>query len=405
MKILVINCGSSSVKYRLYEGCENLKLLAKGAADRIGLDDSVLSHTADGRTIQMKINIPDHRTALENICNTLTDKKLGPLDQLDRVDAIGHRIVHGGPNLTQPVVVDSEVFRQIESASCLAPLHSRPNLTGIETIEKLIPKKLNIAVFDTSAHSKMPSKSYLYGIPLDYYREKNFRRYGFHGISHLYVAEKAAEMMHKPFGKSKIITCHLGNGSSITAFDSGRSIDTSMGLTPLPGPMMGTRSGDIDPEIIIQLIKQYHYSIEQVKELLNKKSGFLGITGKRDMRDIIEDYNNDSQNAQLAVNMFCYQVKKYIGSYIAALNGLDCLVFTAGIGENAPLIRKLICKDMDYLGLKLDLDKNRQNLQDLTSADSKASIYAIPTDEELSIAQTTAGFVLHLETLKSIPGH
>ncbi|HUW20059.1 MAG TPA: acetate kinase [Sedimentisphaerales bacterium] len=390
MKILVVNCGSSSIKYQLFDAASTYELLVKGMADRIGLSDSCLYHHPAGKQEQrIERPFPDYRTALKAIFEALTDNKHGVIKHLDEIHAVGHRIVHGGSRLTASVLVDDKVIEQVRENTRFAPLHNPANLAGIEICRELLPGTPNIAVFDTAVHQTMPPKAFLYGLPIELYEKHGIRKYGFQGISHGYVAKEAARVMKKPFETLKIITCHLGNGSSITAFEKGKSIDTSMGLTPLEGVMMATRSGDIDPAIVPYLIELFGLGPKQVRDFLNKESGLQGLCGKSDMRDVMELADNGNPQARTAIEVFVYRVRKYIGAYAAALNGVDAIVFTAGIGQNSPYLREKILAGFDYLGLRIDRTSNQRNQTIFSAGNSKVCAMTIPTDEELVIATET----------------
>jgi acetate kinase len=388
MIILVLNCGSSSIKYKGFDMPACSEPLFYGIAERIGFDDSTIFYEEKGTDAQKLVKpLEDHNQALKETCGLITEsvKNIGN----GTIDAIGHRVVHGGANFSNPVLVDQSVKKAIKNNSKYAPLHNPLNLAGIEICERLFPKVPNIAVFDTALHQTIPAKAYLYGLPIELYEKHNIRKYGFQGISHGYVAKEAAKLINKPLESLKIITCHLGNGSSITAFKNGKSADTSMGLTPLEGLVMATRCGDIDPSIIFYLIESTGMSSAEVNDILNKNSGLKGLCGKSDMRNIIEQAKKGNKKAQTAIEIFVYRIQKYIGAYIAALNGIDAIVFTAGIGENSPLIRKRILANFQYLGLKIDEARNEENQAVFSTDDSTIYAVTIPTNEELVIAQQT----------------
>jgi len=392
MKVLAVNCGSSSVKCQLFEvtkGQEFLPLL-KGLAGRIGQEGSYIQHSsAKGGKVEIEKPIPDVESALQEIFDIIKGGETAVIKTLSEIQAIGHRVVHGGSRLTTSVMVDNGAIESINENARLAPLHNPVNMAGIKFCQRLLPQVPNIAVFDTAVHQTIPPKAYLYGLPIELYEKHGIRRYGFQGISHNYVARETANVLQKPFERLKIITCHLGNGSSITAFKNGKSIDTSMGMTPLEGVMMATRSGDIDPAIIPYLMEVVGFSLADVKDMLNKRSGLLGLCGKSDMRDIIKLAENGNHKAQTAIDVFVYRIQKYIGAYIAAMNGVDVIVFTAGIGENCPYLRKRILENFEYLGLKIDETRNKRNDVIFSAADSGVYATVIPTNEELAIALDT----------------
>ncbi len=399
MLILVINCGSSSLKYQLFDNEQDCKLLARGIAQRIGLTSkcSIIHKPHDHNEVELKISLPDHRTALHNIGKILINPEYGVLKSFKDIGGIGHRIVHGGEKFTRSVLIDDSVLDAIKENAKFAPLHNPPNIMGIEVCREVLPDVPNVAVFDTAIHQTMPKKAYLYGLPIELYEKHGIRKYGFHGISHGYVARQASILMNKPFEQSKIITCHLGNGCSIAAFLNGKSIDTSMGLTPLEGVVMGTRCGDLDPAVVLYLIDMLGLSLQDTNELLNKKSGLFGLCKMADMRDIIHSAKKGDKNAQTAIDVFIYRIQKYIGAYTAALNGTDAIVFTAGIGENDPFLRQEILSNFGYLGVNIDSKKNDRNDPVFSMPDSKVYAMTIKTNEELVIARET------LEILQEIP--
>jgi len=359
MKILILNCGSSSIKYQLFNMAGNPQSLAKGIVDRIGSESSYICYrTTVEKEKKLEEHFPDYHSALLTIFEILKD---GKSEALKQIEAIGHRVVHGGSKYVQPVLIDEEVLGTIKENAMFAPLHNPANIAGIEISQKLLPGIPNVAVFDTALHQTIPAKAYLYGLPIEFYEKHNIRKYGFQGISHGYVAKEAAKLINKSLGTLKIITCHLGNGSSVTAFENGKSIDTSMGLTPLEGFVMATRCGDIDAGVVLHLMDKIGFSLEQTKELLNKKSGLIGLCGQSDMRDIIKSAKNGDKKAQAAIEIFVYRIQKYIGAYVAALKGVDVIVFTAGIGENCPRIRQKILANFQYMGLKIDKIRNEKN--------------------------------------------
>ena len=400
MVILVLNCGSSSIKYQLFEMGEGNQLLAKGLLERIGLNDSVLTHKPTGGEPYKVVNdIPDHTTGINLVMGVLTDPRHGVIKDITEIKAVGHRVVNGGESYKESVLIDNEVKRQIEINSELAPLHNPANLKGILSVEKLIPGVPQVAVFDTSFHQTMPDYAYMYALPYEYYEKYKIRKYGYHGTSHKFVASKAAKLIGRDMKELNIITCHLGNGASITAIQKGRSIDTSMGFTPVDGLIMGTRTGEIDPGVLIYIADKEHLNVTGVNNLINKKSGVAGISGlSSDMRDLETAYAEGNEKAILALNMYAYKVKKYIGSYIAVLNGLDLLIFTGGVGENDHKMRAMICSDMESLGIEFDYEANngvRGKDLVVSKPESKVKVMCITTDEEFVIASDTKYIVEH----------
>ncbi|HRU40976.1 MAG TPA: acetate kinase [Candidatus Diapherotrites archaeon] len=393
MKILVINCGSSSLKYQFID-MENEEVIAKGLAERIGIDGSVLNHQPKGfDKVKIERPMPTHKEAMQTVVDALRDKDYGVIKDMGEITAVGHRVVHAGEKFAYSVLLNEEVMDALKECISLAPLHNPPNIMGIEACKQIMPDVPMVGVFDTAFHQTMPKQSYIYPIPYEYYEKYRIRRYGFHGTSHKYVAERAAAMLGKPIEELKIITCHLGNGASITAVKNGVSVDTSMGFTPLEGLAMGTRSGNIDAAIIKFLMEKENISIAKADEILNKKSGVLGISGvSSDFRDIEEAANKGNERAQLALDVYAHYVKKFIGAYAAVMNGVDAIVFTAGLGENSASMRSSICKDMSYLGVELDETKNnvRGKETDVSKDGSKVRVLLIPTNEELVIARDTA---------------
>lgn len=380
MKILALNSGSSSIKYRLFDS-SHYQLLKQGLAERIGQKTSSICQMIENQPAQKKeIELPDYRSAMHTLFSN---------ENLEEIDAVGHRVVHGGEQFKGPTLINKEVIEEITKLSKFAPLHCQPNVIGIEVLQEMLPNIPHVAIFDTTAHATMDSKAFLYGLPTEYYEKHQIRKYGFHGINHSYVAHEAARLLKKPLEELKIITCHLGNGCSITAFEKGKSMDTSMGLTPLEGLVMGTRCGDLDPSIIIYLIGELGLTIEQVTELLNKKSGLLGLCGKSDMRDIIAMAKSGDRASQKAIEIFVYRVQKYIGAYIAALNGIDAIVFTGGIGENSPYIRALIANNFSYLHAIVETEENEKNKTIFSTGNSSVFLVNIPANEEKVIAQQT----------------
>ncbi|MTI67577.1 MAG: acetate kinase [Firmicutes bacterium] len=396
MKILVINCGSSSLKYQLID-MENEEVLAKGLGERIGIEGSKVVHKPSGNDkVVIEKPMKNHKVALEIVLNALVDKEHGIIDSMDEINAVGHRVVHGGEKFADSVKIDQNVMDAIEECADLAPLHNPPNMMGIEACQELMPNTPMVAVFDTAFHQTMPKKNFIYPLPYELYEKYGIRRYGFHGTSHKYVANKAAEMLDKDLEDLKIITCHLGNGASLAAVKNGKSIDTSMGFTPLEGLAMGTRCGDLDPAIITFLMEKENMSIEEVNTLMNKKSGVLGISGvSSDFRDIEEAANDGNERAQLALDKFVNRVKKYIGAYASIMGGVDTVVFTAGLGENSPVMREAICSDLEYMGIQIDKEKNDVRGKDtvVNTEDSKVKVIVIPTNEELMIARDTENLI------------
>lgn len=391
MKVLVINCGSSSLKYQLFD-MTNEHVLAKGLVERIGLPGSVLTHRPGSDKHVIETEIPSHEKAISLVLDAIVHPDHGVLKSMADISAIGHRVVHGGEDFSGSVLIDEEIMDALRRNIELAPLHNPPNIMGIEACQKLMPNTSQVGVFDTAFHQTMPPHAYIYGIPYEYYKKYKIRKYGFHGTSHKYVSERAAALLGKPISETKIITCHLGNGASIAAVKGGKSIDTSMGFTPLEGVMMGTRSGDLDPAIVFFLMRKENWTTEQTDNFLNKHCGVLGLSGvSSDFRDIESACGDGNIRAELALERFAYVVKKYIGSYMAALNGADAIVFTAGLGENSSSMRAKICNGLDYLGVKIDADKNytRGVEADVSSDDSRVRVLVIPTNEEIMIARDT----------------
>ncbi|GIK23085.1 MAG: acetate kinase [Ignavibacterium sp.] len=397
MKVLVLNSGSSSIKYQFID-TEKKVALAKGLVDRIGMAGAVLSHQRyDGDKIKIAGEILDHQIAVEYVLGVMLSKNHGVIDDKKDIEAVGHRVVHGGESFTGSVFISDEVVKVLQDNIELAPLHNPPNIKGIQACQRILPDTPQCGVFDTAFHAQMPPKSYLYGIPYELYKKYKIRRYGFHGTSHLYVSQKAAELLGKDISLLKIVTAHLGNGCSIAAIKHGKSIDTSMGFTPLEGLLMGTRSGDLDPSLILYIMGKEGLTIGEANTLLNKHSGLIGISGESsDMREILSAVKDNQQRAKWAFEIFCYRIKKYIGAYAAAMGGLDALVFTGGIGENAKEVREEICKDLEFLGIELDDIKNSNGEEFISKSDSKAAVLRIPTNEELVIAMDTAKIVSEL---------
>lgn len=396
MNVLVINCGSSSLKFQLIDS-ESEEALAKGLCERIGLNGSqIIYQPANGEKEIVSANMPNHKAAVELVLAALINPNTGVISELSEVNAVGHRIVHGGEKFASSVLINDEVINAIEDCNDLAPLHNPANLIGIRACRDLMKNTPMVAVFDTAFHQTIPAKAYLYGLPYKYYEKYKLRRYGFHGTSHSYVSQRVAELMNKPYSELKTIVCHLGNGASVCAVNSGESVDTSMGLTPLEGLIMGTRCGSIDPAIIEFLAKKENMTIEQVMDVLNKKSGVLGISGiGSDFRDITDAMISGNELARLTIHVFCYQVIKYIGAYTAVMNGVDSIVFTAGLGENNSIVRKEICSYLKYLGVEIDDVNNEKRGEEIliSTKDSKVKVYVIPTNEELKIARETLSHI------------
>jgi acetate kinase len=398
MKILVLNCGSSSIKYQLIEMSDNPVLLAKGLLDRIGLESSMLNHEIPGKgKYRFTEDVSDHQTGINLILRTLVSPEHGVITDMNDIAAVGHRVAHGGENFKSSALIDQSVKKEIERCCELAPLHNPANLKGIVSIEALLPKIKQVATFDTSFHHTMPPYAYFYPLPYEYYEKYRIRRYGFHGTSHKYVAQKACRFIGKDFKSLKIITCHLGNGSSIAAIKSGQSIDTSMGFTPISGLMMGTRSGDVDLGVLLFLAERENLSIKETNDLFNKKSGMLGISGiSYDMRDVEYAAEHNNERAKLALEMYAYRVKKFIGAYAAAMGGVDLIVFTGGIGENDCDTRKRSLEGLEFLGIEFDRELNHDQRGKeviLTRPGSKVIAMVMPTNEELVIAMDTYSIV------------
>jgi acetate kinase len=390
MNILAINCGSSSIKFRLFNADRNFRLLAKGLAERIGqASGSVSGSIAGQHDFREELALPDHRSAMHALHQRLVEagSDWGAVDT--SIHGVGHRIVHGGERFRNPVLIDAEVIRGIKEAAVFAPLHCQPNVIGIEVARELLPEVPQVAVFDTAAHQTLEPRAFLYAVPIEYYETWKIRRYGFHGINHNYVAQEAARILATPLERLKVITCHLGNGCSVTAFAQGRSIDTSMGLTPLEGLVMGSRCGDLDPSVVLYLIEVLGLRVGQVSDLLNKESGLLGLCGRSDMRDVIAAAEQGDTRSQVALDVFVYRIQKYIGAYAAALNGIDVVGFTGGIGENSPYIRERVAANLGYLGARLDPEKNDNNATVFSSDHASLKLMTIPANEERVIAQQT----------------
>lgn len=397
MKVLVLNCGSSSIKYKLYD-MNGQKELASGGIEKIGLPDSFLKFSlSDGSKQVITQEIKEHTAGIELILKTLTDAKYGAIKSLDQIDAVGHRVVHGGDKFCSSVVINQEVIDKIEECVDLAPLHNPANLKGIYAIQKILPKVPQVAVFDTSFHQTMPSYAYMYALSYDYYEKYGVRRYGFHGTSHRYVAKRGCEFLGLDLENSRIITAHIGNGGSITAIKNGKSIDTSMGMTPVEGLMMGSRSGSVDPGVLTYLMEKDNLSTRQINDIINKKSGLVGVSGvSSDMRDIENAIEQGNERARLAMDMYFYYILKYVSGYIAVLGGVDAIIFTGGVGENQPIMRKYVCDSLAFLGVDFNNELNdriKGRETELTFPNSKVRVAVIPTNEELAIAIDTEELV------------
>lgn len=397
MRVLVLNCGSSSIKYQFINTEEKITL-AKGVIDRIGMSGAVLSHTRyDGDTIKIAGEILDHQMGIEYVLGVMLSKNHGVIDDKDDIDAVGHRVVHGGEAFSGSVLITSEVVSVLQDNIELAPLHNPPNIKGIQAVTRLLPGKPQVGVFDTSFHLNMPPKAFLYGIPYELYKKHKIRRYGFHGTSHRFVSKRAAEILGKKFEELKIVTAHLGNGCSMAAVDCGHSVDTTMGFTPLEGLLMGTRSGDLDPSLILYIMSKEDLSLNEAGTLLNKHSGLIGISGESsDMREILAAVKEDHKRSKYAFEIFCYRIKKYLGAYAAAMGGLDAFVFTGGIGENSSEVREEVCRNLEFMGIKIDDSKNKNSEEVISVNGSKVAVLKIPTNEELVIALDTYEIVKSL---------
>ena len=396
MKILVINCGSSSLKYQLID-METEELMAKGLVERIGIEGSRIKHETIGKEKKtIETPMQDHKRALELVMESLTNEEYGAIKSLDEIDAVGHRVVHGGEDFAQSVIIDEKVLKGIEDNVEIAPLHNPPNIMGIKACQRLLPNVKQVAVFDTAFHQTMPAESYIYALPYEYYEKYKIRRFGFHGTSHKYITNRAAEMLGKDVNEVNLITCHLGNGSSICAVKNGKSIDTSMGFTPLEGLAMGTRCGDLDPAILPFLMEKENLSTDEINTLINKKSGVLGISGvSSDFRDIEAARDEGNKRAKLALDIFEKRVRGYIGSYMTELDHVDAIVFTAGVGEKSIEMRESIVNGLKSLGIKIDTERNNVRGEDklISADDSSIKIFVIPTNEELMIARDTKALV------------
>lgn len=395
MIVLVVNCGSSSLKYQLIN-MDNEEVMAKGLVEKIGLPDSQLTHKWNGQKKEIKQSIPDHQVAVKLVLDILTDAECGVIKSMDAIDAVGHRVVHGGEEFAASTLITDEVMKALEKCSAMAPLHNPPNIIGINACKAIMPGVPQVGVFDTAFHQTMPAKAFMYGLPYELYKEDHIRRYGFHGTSHRYVAGEVAKVMGVPVEKLRIINCHLGNGSSLAAIKYGKCVDTTMGFTPLAGVLMGTRCGDIDPAIVLNVMDNHNLSTKEMDTLMNKKSGVLGISGvSSDFRDLGQAAAEGNERAQLALDMFHYQVRKEIGAFAAAMGGVDVITFTAGVGENGIEDRAAIAEGLEYLGAKLDPQHNNVRGKDalISTDDSTVKMYVIPTNEEIMIARDTKDIV------------
>lgn len=396
MKILVLNCGSSSVKYKLIDS-ESKEVLAEGGVEKIGLEGSFLKYKRpDGSKGMIEVDMPEHHSAVTNILNLLKDEKEGVIKSFDEIDAVGHRVVHGMEKFNKSVLITPEVIEKVKECYSVAPLHNPANIIGIEAISSILPNVPQVGVFDTAFHQTMPAKAYMYALPYEAYEKYGVRRYGFHGTSHRYVSRRVCEFLGVPYEQQRIITCHVGNGGSITAIKDGISVDTSMGLTPTEGLMMGTRCGDVDPGALVYLMQQEGLDADGISNLINKKSGVAGIMqGSSDMRSVEDGVHAGDERALLTLDMYEYRILKYIGAYAAVLGGVDIIVFTGGVGENQLITRESICRQLEYLGVTFDAEANNCRGKEvvISGADSKVKVVVIPTDEELMIAQDTAAIV------------
>ena len=395
MIVLVVNCGSSSLKYQLVN-MDNEEVMAKGLVEKIGLPDSQLTHKWNGQKKEIQQSIPDHNVAVKLVLDILTDAECGVIKSMDAIDAVGHRVVHGGEEFAASTLITDEVMKALEKCSAMAPLHNPPNIIGINACKAIMPGVPQVGVFDTAFHQTMPAKAFMYGLPYELYKEDHIRRYGFHGTSHRYVAGEVAKVMGKPVEELRIINCHLGNGSSLAAIKYGKCVDTTMGFTPLAGVLMGTRCGDIDPAIVLNVMDNHNLSTKDMDKLMNKQSGVLGISGvSSDFRDLGKAAGEGNERAQLALDMFHYQVRKEIGAFAAAMGGVDVITFTAGVGENGIEDRAAIAEGLEYLGAKLDPQRNDVRGKDalISTDDSTVKMYVIPTNEEIMIARDTKDIV------------
>ncbi len=397
MKILVLNCGSSSVKYKLIALSGNEQnILAEGGVEKIGLPDSFLKFKYNGEKVTINASMPNHNVAIRIILDNLTSEKYGCIKNFDEIEAVGHRLVHGGEKFNSSVLINDEVIAKVKECYDLAPLHNPVNIAGVDAISEILPDVPQVGVFDTAFHQTMPSYAYMYGLPYEMYEKYGVRRYGFHGTSHRYVSRRACEFLGLEYEKQRIITCHIGNGGSITAIKDGKSVDTSMGMTPVEGLIMGTRCGDVDPGALLYIQQKEHLDHEGMQALINKKSGVAGLTGvSSDMRDIEKAVEEGNERAIMALNMYEYRITKYIGAYTAALGGVDVIVFTGGVGENQTGTRERICKQLAFLGIEFDVEKNKTRGEEieLSTPNSKVRVVVIPTDEEYMIARDTEAIV------------
>lgn len=397
MKILVINCGSSSIKYQLFDMADE-SVLASGLVEKIGSDSAIIKHRVPGKDERVVTGeILDHRAGLNRVLALLMSEDDGVIQSAEEVKAVGHRVVHGGEYFSSSAIITSEVRQAIRKTIDLAPLHNPPNLLGIDAAQSQLPHAIHVAVFDTAFHQTMPEYAYMYPLPRVLYYKHKIRRYGFHGTSHKYVSLRVADFLQRPLEELKIVSCHIGNGASIAAIQNGKSVDTSMGMTPLEGLMMGTRCGSIDPAIVPYVIAKEELTLAEVKSMMNKHSGLLGVSGlSGDMREVTEAMFNGNPAAKLAIDMYVYRLRKMIGAYIAAMNGIDVLVFTAGVGENASLIRQMVCEELTFFGIELDKEKNAEHSKEerrISTENSRVEVLVIPTNEELMIARETKALV------------
>lgn len=396
MNVLVINCGSSSLKYQVIDS-ESEQVLAKGLCERIGIDGRLVYTPAGGEKEVSDLDMPTHKQAVQYVIDALTNEKTGVIKSLDEIGAVGHRLVHGGEKFASSTVIDDDVIKAVEEVSDLAPLHNPANLIGVRACQELMPGTPMVGVFDTAFHQTMPMEAYMYGLPYEYYEKYKVRKYGFHGTSHSFVSKRMAEILGKPVEDLKIIVCHLGGGASVCAVKGGKSVDTSMGLSPLEGLIMGTRSGDIDPSAMEFICKKENLDIDGIMEVLNKKSGVQGLSGvSSDFRDLQAGAAEGNERCAMAVDVFCYRVLKYIGAYVAAMNGVDAIVFTAGLGENDEIVRRKIVSRLGYLGIKLNDEVNNANRGkevEISTVDSKVPVWVVPTNEELAIARETVALL------------
>jgi acetate kinase len=402
MKVLVLNCGSSSIKYQFFDTVAELAL-AKGVVERIGMGSAVLSHSRyDGDGIKIAGEILDHTIAIEYVLGVMLSKNHGVIDDKSDIEAVGHRVVHGGEHFTDSILITDEIMQVLQDNIELAPLHNPPNIKGIQAVKRILPNVPQVAVFDTAFHTKMPPKAFLYGIPYELYKKHQIRKYGFHGTSHSFVAKEAAKILGKDLKDLKIVTAHLGNGCSMAAVQNGISVDTTMGFTPLEGLLMGTRSGDLDPSLILYIMGKEGLSLNEANTLLNKHSGLIGISGESsDMREILIAAKEGHKRSKYAFEIFAYRVKKYLGAFAAAMGGLDAFVFTGGIGENSPEVREEVCNGLEFLGIELDVERNKNKEKIISKASSRVPVLRIPTNEELVIARDTNRIVEEIKAKKA----